>query len=101
MGCPDFSSSKVTATALIAEPNPGAFDIRHQAEIHVVAMPFVAAFTGVRPGKPDTAVLDTIDGADVDAIRADHLHVLFDAIVVHIESPLSSRTFPFSIRTRY
>jgi hypothetical protein len=48
----------------------------------------VPAFTAVRLGKPDPAILDAIDGSDVDAIGTDNFHAGLYPIIVHYQSSL-------------
>ena len=58
------------------QPHLLPFDIGDQPEIDEVMMPLVTSFAAVGPGEPDPAVFDAIDGSDVNAIRADHFHML-------------------------
>ena len=39
-------------------------------------MAFVAAFAAVVLGELDALALDLVDGADMDAVGADHFHML-------------------------
>ena len=52
----------------------------------------VLALAAVALGEPDATVGDTMDGADVNAVRADHFHVLDDLVRGHLVSPLVSPT---------
>src|SRR5258708_31703588 len=52
-------------------------------------MTFVVPFAAVGPGELDPAVLDAIDGSDMNAVRADHIHMLLDALAAHVASPRS------------
>src|ERR1700753_481712 len=56
-----------------------ALDFRNQPHIDVVMMPLVRAFATVLLRQLDPVAFDLVDGPDMDAIRADDLHVLFDA----------------------
>src|SRR5262245_52725428 len=48
----------------------------------------VLALAAVAFREPDAPVGDTVDGADVDAVRANHFHVLGDPVRSHLVSPL-------------
>src|SRR6185295_2661162 len=48
----------------------------------------VLALAAVAFRESDTPVGDTVDGADVDAVRANHFHVLGDPVRSHLVSPL-------------
>src|SRR5262245_19864595 len=50
----------------------------------------VLALAAVALREPDAPVGDTVDGADVDAVRANHFHVLGDLVRGHLVSPLVS-----------
>src|SRR4030095_2906870 len=47
----------------------------------------VLALAAVALREPDAPVGDTVDGADVDAVGADHFHVLGDLVRGHLVSP--------------
>src|SRR5215472_15126700 len=47
----------------------------------------VLALAVVALREPDATVGDAVDGADVDAVRADHFHVLGDLVRGHLVSP--------------
>jgi hypothetical protein len=47
----------------------------------------VPTFTAVLLGKPDPAILDTIDSSNVDAIGTDNFHGWLYPIIVHIKPP--------------
>src|SRR4051794_26975008 len=47
----------------------------------------VLALAAVALGEPDATGDDTVDGANVDAVRADHFHVLGDLVRNHLVSP--------------
>src|SRR5215469_18743513 len=47
----------------------------------------VPALAAIALREPDATVGDAVDGADVDAVRADHLHVLGDLVRGHLVSP--------------
>src|SRR5215475_5381590 len=50
----------------------------------------VLALAAVALREPDAPVGDTVDGADVDAVRANHFHVPGDLVRSHLGSPLVS-----------
>ena len=50
-------------------------------------MTLVAPLPAVFLGQLDAAAFHPIDGADVDAVRADHFHVLGDLVRGHLASP--------------
>src|SRR5215469_3931765 len=84
-GFPDCSSSNVTATAAFAErrilcPSTSATSPRSMK----CAWPLCWPSPLSRFAEPDATVGD---GADVDAVRADHLHVLGDLVRGHLVSP--------------
>src|SRR6516164_6541938 len=47
----------------------------------------VLALAAVALREPDATVGDAVDGADVDAVRADHFHVLGNLVRGHLVSP--------------
>jgi len=63
-----------------------AFNLSDETARKVMVMIGVRE-TAVGPDQFDPVFLDTIDSTDVDTVRADHFHMLFDAIVVHAASP--------------
>jgi hypothetical protein len=60
-----------------------SFDIGDQAQGDEVMMAFVPTFATVRLGELDLAVLNAINGPDMNAVGSDHFHVLFDLAAVH------------------
>ena len=56
-----------------------AFDFGDEIARDVVVMVVMVAFAAIFFGQLDAAALDTIHGADMDAIRADHFHMFLDA----------------------
>src|ERR1700704_4341457 len=65
------------------------FDIRDQPQIDEMMMTFVAPFAAVGLGELDPAVLDAIDGSDMNTVRADHIHMLLYDLAAHFVSPRS------------
>ena len=53
-------------------------------------VPLVLALAAVALREPDAPVGDIVDGANVDAVRANHFHVLGDLVRSHLVSPLVS-----------
>ena len=60
-------------------------DLRDEAEIDIMMMAFVAAFAAIGFRQLDLAVLDAIDGTDMNAVRRRSFHMLLDATVGHGE----------------
>jgi hypothetical protein len=44
-----------------------------------VVVAFVPTFATVSLGQFDAVIFDPVDGADMDAVRANYFHMLFDA----------------------
>src|SRR3977135_3251245 len=65
------------------------FDFRDQPKIDEMVMTFVAPLAAVGLGELDPAVLDAIDGSDMNTVRADHIHMLLYALAAHVVSPRS------------
>src|ERR1700754_3385311 len=61
-----------------------SFDIRDQPEIDVMMMALVTSLAAVGLRQLDPVFLNTIDGPDVNAIRADHFHMFLDPTVAHL-----------------
>src|SRR6266699_3629799 len=69
------------------EANPLPLDVGDQPEVDEMRVVLVLALAAVALGEPDATVRDTVDGADVNAVRADHFHVLDDLVRGHLVSP--------------
>jgi hypothetical protein len=69
--CVDLSGSR--------EANLVAFHVRHETAVDVVVVAFVPTLATVSLGQFDAVIFDPIDGADMDAVRANYFHMLFDA----------------------
>src|SRR6202795_1249587 len=63
-----------------------AFDVGDQPQIDEMMVSLVIAFAAIGAGELDPATFNAIDGSDVNAVRADHFHVL---LYVHFKSPPS------------
>jgi hypothetical protein len=61
------------------EANLIAFDFGHKAAVDVVMVASVQTFTTVGFGQLDPAADDAIDSTDVNSVRTDDFHMLFDA----------------------
>src|SRR5262249_21952226 len=70
------------------EANPLPLDVGDQPEVDEMRVALVLALAAVALREPDAPVGDTVDGADVDAVRANHFHVLGDLFRGHLVSPL-------------
>src|SRR5262245_8804572 len=73
------------------EANLLPLDVGDQPEVDEMRVALVLALAAVALREPDAPVGDTVDGADVDAVRANHFHVLGDLVRGHLVSPLLSR----------
>jgi hypothetical protein len=78
-----------------AQPHRIALDAGDQAlrDVMVVpgmaALPFLDIGAGVRLGQLDAVAFDMVDGADMDAVGTDYVHMLLDlAEVGHGHSPV-------------
>ena len=74
------SRSIVTATSPFAERRtvlPST--VGHETSVDIVVMTFVTTLATVSLGQLDAVVFDSIYGADMDAVRANNFHMLFDA----------------------
>ena len=60
------------------ETNLVAFHVGHEAAVDVVMMASVPTLATVSLGQFDAVLFDPIDGADMDAVRANYFHMLFD-----------------------
>src|SRR3954447_875062 len=69
------------------EANPLPLDFGDQPEVDEMRVVLVLALAAVALGEPDATVSDTVDGADVNAVRADHFHGLLDLVRGHLVSP--------------
>src|SRR3954453_13481277 len=72
------------------EANPLPLDVGDQPEVDEMRVALVLALAAVALREPDAPVGDTIDGADVDAVRANHFHVPGDLVPDLLVSPLVS-----------
>jgi hypothetical protein len=68
------------------------FNFRDQAQVDEMMMAFVTAFTAIKPGEPDLAILNSIDGPNVNAVGSNNFHVLFYERVAHFNSFMNSST---------
>ena len=76
------------SVAVGGEPDFAAFDFSHEGGRDEVVMALVAALAAVGLDEFDTVALDGVDGPDMDAVGADHFHMLLDAAdVSHCRSP--------------
>src|SRR4051794_27599793 len=76
------------------EANPLPLDVGNQPEVDEMRVALVLALAAVALCEPDAPVDDTVDGADVDAVRANHFHVLGDLVRGHLVSPLVQTSPP-------
>jgi hypothetical protein len=67
------------------------FDIRDQPKIDEMMVTFVAPFAAVSLDQLDPAMLDAIDGSEMNTVRADHIHMLLYAPAAHLVSPRCRR----------
>src|SRR6266849_5802172 len=67
------------------------FDLRDQPKIDGMMVALVTSLAAIGLGELDPAVFNPIDGSDVNAVRADHFHVL-----LYFVSPHSSRRLSLS-----
>ncbi|MDB5696685.1 MAG: hypothetical protein JWN21_2228 [Sphingomonas bacterium] len=71
------------------QPHRVALHRRDQPGRDEVVVALVAPLSGVLLGQLDAVPLDAVDGADMDAVGADHFHMLGDgADVGHARSPV-------------
>src|SRR3954467_7181069 len=66
------------------ETNPLFPHVGDQPEVDEMCVVLVVALAAVALGEPDASVGDTVDGTDVNAVRADHFHVLDDLVRGHL-----------------
>src|SRR5262245_1495127 len=69
--------------------NPLPLDVGDKSKVDEMRVAFVLALAAVALREPDATVGDTVDGADVDAVRANHFHVLSDLVRGHLVSPFT------------
>jgi len=74
------------------QPHLVAFHLRDQALVDEVMVALVATLPAVLLSQLDAVAFDLVDGANVNAVRADNFHVLFD--VGHWMSSVESRNAP-------
>jgi hypothetical protein len=55
-----------------------AFNACDEAPVDIMVVSLVRPFSTILFRQLDTAAFHSVDGADVDAVGADHFHVLFD-----------------------
>src|SRR5207302_296817 len=67
------------------------FDVGDQPQIDEMMMAFVASFAAIGLGELDPATFNAIDGPEVNAVCADHLHVLLYLVSPHSSRRLSLR----------
>src|SRR5262245_42159918 len=72
------------------EANPLPFDVGDQPEVDEMRVALVLPLAAVALREPDAPVGDTVDGADMDSVRANHFHVLGNLVRGHLVSPLVS-----------
>src|SRR5262245_21347382 len=98
-GSPGFPSSDGLSRRLFLErhghrrvcreANPLPLDVGDQPEVDEMRVALVLALAAVALREPDAPVGDTVDGADVDAVRANHFHALSDLVRGHLVSPFT------------
>ena len=76
----------------MADSRTYAFHLRDQALVDEVVVTLVATLPAVLLSQLDAVAFDLVDGASVNAVRADNFHVLFD--VGHWMSSVESRNTP-------
>src|SRR6476660_10515114 len=62
--------------AVRRETNFVSFHVGHETTVDVVVMAFVPTLTTASLGQFDAVLFDPIDGADVNAVRANYFHML-------------------------
>jgi hypothetical protein len=70
-----------------------AFDVRYQTDIDVVMMVGLVAPPAIVFGHLDAAALDAVDGADMNSVGSDNLHMRLDLACIH-EILLLEKTTP-------
>jgi hypothetical protein len=60
-----------------------AFDVGHQTDIDVVMMVGLVALAAIVFGHLDAAALDVVNGADMNAVGPDNLHMRLDLACIH------------------
>jgi hypothetical protein len=73
--------------AIGGKANLVPFDVRHQADIDVVMMVGLVTLPTIVFGHLDAAALDAVDGADMDAVGSDNLHMRLDLACIHEPAP--------------
>jgi hypothetical protein len=61
-----------------SQANLLTFNISHQAQVDEMMVSLVPAFTAVGFSQFDPTIFNSIDGSKMDAVSADHFHMLFD-----------------------
>src|SRR6476646_7767325 len=64
--------------AVRRETNLVAFHVGHETAVDVVVMAFVPTLAAVSLSQFDAVLFDPIDGADMNAVRANYFHMLFN-----------------------
>src|SRR5262249_16173379 len=72
------------------EANPLPLDVGDQPEVDEMRVALVLALAAVALREPEAPVGDTVDRADLDAVPANHFHVLGDLVRGHLVTPLVS-----------
>ena len=60
------------------QPNLLAFDIGDQPQVDEMMVSLVPAFAAVGLDQLDPTIFNAINGSNVDAVRANYFHMLFD-----------------------
>ena len=66
------------------ETNLVAFDGGHETAVDIVMMAFVPTLATVSPGQFDAILFDPVDGADMDAVRANHFHMRLIMVIADV-----------------
>ena len=69
----------VTATSPFAERRTLLPSTSAQTAVDIVMMAFVPTLATVSLGQFDAVLFDPVDGADMDAVRANYFHMLLNA----------------------
>jgi hypothetical protein len=82
---------------ICGKTNLVSFDVRHQADIDVVMVLGLVTLPTIVFGHLDAAALDVVDGADMDAVRSNNLHMRLDFACIHEAVPPAGITFRWVI----
>jgi hypothetical protein len=78
---------RVIGPSVRRKANALPLDVSNQCEVDEVRVALVLSFAAVALREPDATVNDTVDGADADAVRTDHFHILNDLVRSDFVSP--------------